>query len=420
MIDIAQATARDIVKAVRKGLHAEDVAEAFRDRIARIEPRVKAFAHLAQPTATTKGPLAGVPFGVKDVFDTFDMPTEYGSRAYAGWRPCRDASAVHLARQAGAAIMGKTVTTEFATAAPGATVNPFDPTRTPGGSSSGSAAALAAGMVLLAYGTQTSGSTIRPASFCGVVGMKPSPGLVDRTGIKPLSATLDVVGLMARCVRDAALLASVAMRQPMEEASTLPSIGLFCPETDGIPSPDSIAVLERVARILGGVSDVTAPRWWDGLAAAQSDVFAWEASAALATDRDRHWNVLADATHAFLHRHDGITHDFWARGILARDTALRDLDRLFGPHDLLLTQAAPGEAPVGLGTTGQAAYNIRWTLLGCPTLSLPAGFGPSGMPIGVQIVARPGADRALLAWSALIEDRLRSADIPARPEMGRK
>lgn len=426
-IDPTTATARDIAGAVRNGdITAEAVAEAYLDRIATVDPDLHAFAWLdpakvrAEAATRRTGLLAGVPIGIKDVLETGDMPTSYGSNAYKGVQPARDAGVVHIVRRAGAVGIGKTVTTEFATAAPGATVNPFDSARTPGGSSSGSAAGLGAALFPLAFGTQTSGSTVRPASFCGVVGYKASRYLIDRTGVKPLSESLDVVGLMARDTRDCALLAAVAMRRedllPTDQAIDLPRIGLFAPDEAEAPSAQSLAVLDQAAGVLGRVVPCTAPTWWKGLATAQADLFAWEGSACLAPERDLHWDVLHPATHAFLLRQDGITHDRWLAGIAARDAAIADLDALFGDCDLLITQAAPGEAPLGLGSTGQATFNICWTLLGTPSLSIPAGLGPNGLPIGLQLVARPDGDAMLLAAAAAIEDKLRSAGVAARPE----
>lgn len=427
MIDPRTITAREIARGVSAGtLDARKVMDAHLEHIASTEPEVRAFAWLDPDSvrrtagADHQGTLAGVPFGIKDVFDTADMPTGHGSAVYRDVRPATEASAVHLARRAGGIAIGKTVTTEFATAAPGATRNPFDAARTPGGSSSGSAAGLAAGFFPLAFGTQTSGSTVRPASYCGVVGYKASPGILDRTGIKPLSGTLDIVGLMARDTRDCALFASAIARRgdlaPLDAPSMPSKIGLFAHDFAKAPSAVSIAVLERAASALGRVETRNAPDWWDSLGQAQADVFAWEASASLARERDCHWALLQPATHAFLERQNGITFERWSAGLASRDAALSDLDRLFGDCDILITQAAPGEAPVGLDATGPAAYNIRWTLLGAPSLSLPAGLGPSGMPVGIQVVARPGQDARLLACATAIEDLLRKTGHIARPE----
>ncbi|WP_342364186.1 amidase [Terrarubrum flagellatum] len=424
---IAGLSARAIARAVVSGtLSAEAVTETWLDRIAAVDPVLRSFIHHSPKQARAlaavapKGPLAGVPFGVKDVIDTGDMPTEYGSAAYPGWRPCRDAPVVHLIRRAGAVLMGKTVSTEFATAAPGPTVNPFDSARTPGGSSSGTAAALGAGLILMGLGTQTSGSTIRPAAYCGVAAMKPSPKLIETFGVKPLSATLDVVGPMARDIRDLALLASVCMRRPElspdrlapDVVLPLAPLGLFLPVHDPIAD---FSPVERAAATLSAVTTRPVPNWWEGLGAAQEDVFAWEASASLAVDRDLHWNALRPETHAFLGRHEGISFARWSAAIAARDRALADLDGLFGEADFLMTPSAPGEAPLGHAKTGPATYNIRWTLLGCPSVTIPAGLGAAGMPVGVQLVARPGEDAALLRQAAAVEDRLRLVGIEARP-----
>ncbi len=427
MIDPTTITAREIARGVSNGtLDPRDVVDAYLNQIASAEHSVQAFAWLEPEVVRNavkseyQGPLAGVPFGIKDVFDTADMPTSYGSAAYRDVRPASEASSVHLARRAGGIALGKTVTTEFATAAPGPTRNPFDRRRTPGGSSSGSAAGLAAGFFPVAFGTQTSGSTIRPASYCGVVGYKASPGILDRTGVKPLSGTLDIVGLMARDVRDCALFASAVARRgdlmPLEDAAFRPKVGLFAHDFADVPSATSMDALERAASALGQVETRTTPDWWEGLGQAQADVFAWETSAALARERDFYWDLLQPATHAFLERQNGITFERWCAGIAARDAALGDLDRLFGDCDILMTQAAPGEAPIGLAATGPAAYNIRWTLLGAPSLSLPAGLGPSGLPVGIQLVARPGEDAKLLPCATAIEDMLRKAGFAARPE----
>lgn len=426
--EITAMTARAIAKAVASGtLSAEAVTEIWLERIASRDPALRSFIHHAPEQArelaavAPKGPLAGVPFGIKDVIETGDMPTEYGSAAYPGWQPCRDAPVVHLVRQAGAVIMGKTVSTEFATAAPGATVNPFDASRTPGGSSSGTAAALGAGLILMGLGTQTSGSTIRPAAYCGVAAMKPSPKLIETFGVKPLSQTLDVVGPMARDIRDLALLVSVLMRRPEltpdvlapEGDLSLSAIGLLLPVHD--PAAD-FAPLERAASVLGSVSSQAVPDWFEAIGPAQDEVFAWEAAASLSTDRDLHWDNLRPETHAFMERQRKGAFALWQAGIAARDEALHNLDALFSANDFLLTPSAPGEAPVGHAKTGPAAYNIRWTLLGCPSVTIPAGFGPAGLPVGVQLVGRPGQDAAVLRQAAAIEDRLRAAGIAARPQ----
>lgn len=429
-IDPRTATARGIAAAVHSGtVSAEAVAEAYLDHIAAVDGTVHAWAALdpartlaearACDAAGAAGPLAGVPLAVKDVIDSADMPTAYGSALYTGHRPAADAACLHLARAAGAVMAGKSVTTEFATMSPGPTANPFDAGRTPGGSSSGSAAALGAAMVPLAFGTQTSGSTIRPAAFCGVVGYKASLGLINRTGIKPLAENLDVPGLMARDLCDVALLAAVVARDPglaVASIGALPSAGVFLPVQGGeAPGADAGLPVERAAKAIGSAAPVNQPAWWDALGSAHEQVFAWEAASALAFERDRHFDGVTEITRGFLARQAGATLEDWRAGLAARDAALADLDALFGGHDVLLTPAAPGEAPRGLGSTGSAAYNMRWTLLGTPSVTLPAGLGAEGMPVGVQIVARPGQDRALLHYAAAVEAALREAGHPARP-----
>ncbi|MNV49996.1 Glutamyl-tRNA(Gln) amidotransferase subunit A [compost metagenome] len=274
----------------------------------------------------------------------------------------------------------------------------------------------------MGLGTQTSGSTIRPAAYCGVAAMKPSPKLIETFGVKPLSQTLDVVGPMARDIRDLALLVSVLMRRPElapdilapEGELPLATTGLLLPVHDPVAD---FAPLERAASILGSVTPQAVPDWFEALGPAQDEVFAWEAAASLSTDRDLHWDRLRPETHLFMERQRKGTFALWQAGMTARDEALRNLDALFGANEFLLTPSAPGEAPLGHAKTGPATYNIRWTLLGCPSVTIPAGFGPAGLPVGVQLVGRPGRDAAVLRQAAAIEDRLRSAGIEARPQI---
>lgn len=428
LADPVTLTARAVAQGVQEGrLSAEALTETFLARAEALEPQLRAFAHLDRLGAldaaavvdkSPKGALAGVPLGIKDVIDTADMPTTHGSAIYAGHRPGRDASVVHLARSAGAVALGKTVTTEFATMSPGPTRNPHDPGHTPGGSSSGSAAALAAGICLLAFGTQTSGSTIRPAAYCGVVGLKVGPGRIDRTGVKTLAESLDIVGLMARDLRDVALLASVAARRPdwARPEPVMPRSALFLPQQSGAAlSASSAARLEDLARLLGAGA-TRQPAWWQGLGEAQDRVFAWEAAASLGWERDCRAAEMTEISRGFTARQAALASaEGHGAGLAARDAALADLEALFGGAEVLLTPAAPGEAPEGLGSTGTADFNIRWTLLGLPALTLPCGAGAAGLPLGVQIVARPGQEAALLGWAAALEDRLKAEGLGPLP-----
>jgi amidase len=359
------------------------------------------------------GPLGGVPIGVKDIVDTHDMPTGYGSALYAGHRPAWDAACVALARAAGAVVLGKTVSTEFAALAPGKTRNPHNPAHTPGGSSSGSAAAVAAGMVPVAIGTQTAGSVIRPAAFCGAVGYKPSYGLIEGAGVKRLAGSLDTVGVFARAVDDAALFVSVLADRPALAEVTAPArlrIGLYRTSDWDSVDPATQAALERAAMRLGqgGATVVELPAIPEhaALLAAQTTIMAWETGQALAFERLNCFDRLAPATQTML-RNGETTPLADYEAARARMPALRAaFDRLFGDRDVLLTPSAPGEAPEGLASTGNALFNRVWTALGTPCVTLPVGRGPRGLPLAVQIVGRHGEDARTLAAAAFVEEAL--------------
>jgi Asp-tRNA(Asn)/Glu-tRNA(Gln) amidotransferase A subunit family amidase len=355
------------------------------------------------------GPLAGVPIGVKDVIDTADMPTAYGSDLYKGAQPAADASCVHLVRTAGAVVIGKTVTTEFATASPGPTTNPFNSAHTPGGSSSGSCAAVGAGVLPLAFGTQTSGSTIRPAAYCGIVGFKPSFGSIDRTGVKPLGESLDVVGLLARDVGDVALLASVVMRRPalagIEADSSLRVGFLRTPDWERVDA-DYQSRLEDCARLLGGVVDIDEDSWWADARWSQDAIFGWEVSAALAFERDCYPDRLTQVTRNFLKGRAGFDHKDYLAANAIRARLLGDLDIVFGECDVLITPAAFGGAPEGLASTGDPSMNTVWSGLGTPALTIPAGLSSKGLPLGLQLVAKPGKDESLIAAALWAECKI--------------
>ena len=355
------------------------------------------------------GPLHGMPVGVKDIFDTADLPTEYGSPIYKGHRPAADAACVAAARAAGAVILGKTVTTEFATMVPAATVHPKNPKHTPGGSSSGSAAAVAAGMVPFAYGTQTVGSIIRPAAYCGVVGYKPSYGMLSRSGMKMGAETLDTAGVIAKSVELAALLAGASAMRPMKiESFGKPKLGVCRTPNWHHLSPEGANAFEIAVKQLAArgarVSEIEMP--FDKLDDAASTILVYEMARGLAYEfanhRARVSPMLLDRVEA------GATMPYskYAEALAYAADCRARLKDSFKDVDAILTPSATGEAPAGLGSTGNTAMNRLWTLLHGPCVTVPAGDGPAGMPVGIQIVGLPGADARTLAAARWVETEI--------------
>ena len=354
-----------------------------------------------------RGPLHGIPVGVKDVFDTADLPTEYGSPIYKGHRPAADAACVAAARAAGAVILGKTVTTEFATMVPAATVHPRDPRRTPGGSSSGSAAAVAAGMVRFAYGTQTVGSIIRPSAYCGVVGYKPSYGMLSRSGMKMGAETLDTAGVIARNVADAALLAAAsAMRTDLMEGSLeKPRLGVCRSpnwhhmSAEGIEAFES--ALERLAAKGARLVEKEMPL--DELDAAAALILVYEMARGLAHEVANHRSSIHPMLLERVDAGAAMPYGQYAKALAYAASCRWRLRDAFVDIDALVTPSATGEAPLGLGSTGNTAMNRLWTLLHGPCVSVPAGEGPAGMPLGVQLVGVPRGDARTLAVARWVE-----------------
>jgi Asp-tRNA(Asn)/Glu-tRNA(Gln) amidotransferase A subunit family amidase len=330
-----------------------------------------------------RGPLHGVPVGVKDVIDTAAMPTAYGSPIYEGQQPARDAACVVWLREQGAIVLGKTVTTEFATYQPPVTRNPHDPERTPGGSSSGSAAAVAAGMAPVAYGTQTAGSVIRPASFCGVVGFKPRHGWASMDGVKRLSERLDTLGTFGRTVADAARLAGFEVPEG--------DVRLAWCRTPWGEDPPQVA--EAAAHV--GAEELELPAEFAGLVAAQEALMAHDVARNLAPEYDEHRNLLSDVLREYIEGGQQVGDDRAEEAV-----ALAAAARAAWPAgaDALLVPAAPGEAPLrSEGSTGDPVYCRAWTLLGVPAISVPGLTGPNGLPVGVQVV---GLDEAAVLGAA--------------------
>jgi Asp-tRNA(Asn)/Glu-tRNA(Gln) amidotransferase A subunit family amidase len=375
------------------------------------------------------GPLHGIPVGIKDIIDTCDMPTEDGTVLHAGRTPARDAAVVAMLRAAGAVIMGKTVTTECATYTPGKTRNPHNPEHTPGGSSSGSAAAVAAGMVPLALGSQTNGSVIRPASFCGVYAFKPTHGLIPRHGILKLSRTLDHVGMFARTIDDLALVGETLVGWDIDDPDTRPRAT--------IPFREIAAQAPPLDPLLGFVK----PPVWDRVEADTKEAFA-ELTEQLAdrvvqielppsTAEALEWHrtimeaeMAANLDREFEQGRDRLSEAL--RGQLARGRELRALDyqralaripllnagfeEMFERCDAFITPAAAGTAPKGLGSTGDPAFCTLWTLCGMPALNLPLMQGANGLPLGVQLVGPRSGDARLLRTAKWLAGRLQTQE----------
>lgn len=414
-MELADRTAGWVLAETEAGrLKRGDYLEACLDRIAAREAEVKAWVCLDAEAArrganASVGILAGLPLGVKDVFDTVDWPTGYGSPLYAGHRPGQDAAAVALARAAGCVLPGKTVTTEFAYFHPGPTANPHSPDHTPGGSSSGSAAAVGAGMVPFALGTQTAGSVIRPAAFCGVVGYKPSFGTIATFGVKQFAWSLDTVGVFARDLADAALLAQVLSGLPLRPAGETgrPRIGLFKAAQWSSASESMMATLEAAAaaaRAAGAqVTEVLLPEDCAALFEDQKLVMAYEGARSLAHERRGSREALSAPLLELTDAGARCDPDDYLRARARTRRGRAALAALFQEVDVLLTPPAPGAAPRGLKATGDPAFNRAWTLLGQPCVTLPAGRDASGLPLGVQLVGGFDNDARLLAAAAWLE-----------------
>lgn len=392
---------------------------AFDVYAAQIDAResvIKAFACLdvaaarAGVGAAAALPLRGLPVGIKDVFDTADMPTSFGSDIYAGHQPAADAAIVMMARQAGGTIIGKTTTTAFAHLDPTMTENPAAPGHTPGGSSAGSAAAVAGGLVPFAVGTQTGGSVVRPASYCGIAGFKPSYRLLPAVGLKHFSWFLDTVGLFAPRVADVAFFAGALTGRPLrvDGVKTLPpSLGMIdVPDWEMAEKGmrEAVRTVVKAAEAAGSkiieVRDVAIlDEAWDAHGAIQK----FEAAIALAFEYERHRPRLAPMVGAELDaaQEVGFAEYDEARAIASR--ARREMKRIFSTVDLLIQPAAPGPPPPTLASTGRAIFNRLWTMTGDPAIAVPGMRDDAGLPLGVQVIGPFGQDHKALAGAHFIE-----------------
>ncbi|MGE5523622.1 MAG: amidase [Rhodospirillaceae bacterium] len=417
-------TAAEIVRAIQsRQVTCEAVTRACLEHIAAREPDVQAWHYLDPDLALRRarsldksgasGPLVGVPVGMKDIIDTADMPTEYGTPIHKGRRPMLDAACVALTRRAGGVIMGKTVTTEFANFFPGKTRHPMDATRTPGGSSSGSAAAVGDFMVPLALGTQTTASTIRPASFCGCVGYRPTWGDIRCSGVMEAAGSVDTLGIIARSIEDVALYRDVLLgvaHAPLEPwGGAAPRVGFCRTQFWTQCEPHTQAALEECARVLARagalVQDVSLPAAFERMQDAHRWITSFEFVRNRAWEIDHHWNEISEKLRDGRIR-DGQSCSFerYTEARAYAEECRHAMDDLMSDYDVLLTPAAAGEAPVGLQSTGNASFCILWTTLHVPAVTLPLFTGPRGLPVGAQLIARRDRDRALLGAAQWICD----------------
>jgi Asp-tRNA(Asn)/Glu-tRNA(Gln) amidotransferase A subunit family amidase len=405
------------------GFTAEAVVRACLDRIDERDPLIRAWIALdaeqslqaarALDRGASRGPLHGVPFGVKDVIDTAEFPTQMGSPLYLGHRPRFDAACVALARNAGAIVLGKTATAEFAGTAPPATRNPHNLEHTPGGSSSGSGAAVADYMVPVAYGTQTGGSTLRPAAFCGVIGFKPTFGSYNPVGVKPAAVSFDTLGLIARTLDDIELFHAVlvgATPRPTPMAGTAPRIGICRTHLWETAQPETVfAVEDAIGRLQAAgatIRERALPAGFEHLTAQRAVINAYERVNGLAAE----WCERRDGLSAQMVRTCAagmaVSRADYVQALAHVERARIEVDASFADVDVLLTPTTPGEAPAGLAYAGDPRFQELWTLLHVPTMTLPTQRGPHGLPVGIQLVARRYQEPQLFAAARWIEDRL--------------
>ncbi|MFB9265696.1 amidase [Bradyrhizobium erythrophlei] len=385
--------------------------EAIRAR----ETSIGAFVcHDDNARAQRAGPLRGIAVGIKDIIDTADFPTEMGSQIYRGHRPRADAPVVMALKQAGATIIGKTTTTAFAANDPTPTVNPHNGAHTPGGSSSGSAAAVAAGMIPLALGTQTGGSVIRPASFCGVAAIKPSYRLLPTVGVKCFSWTLDTVGLFGAGVRGIARgLSAMTNRGELvvPASATAPRIGVVTQAFAGAPEAVGAQALQKAARAAeqagAAVRELAMPEIVAEAWRIHPVVQEFEAHQSLAWEYRENYDAMPPLLRGRLDESKGGTPAEYDAAMDIAGRARQALATIFDEVDVLLTLSAPGAAPKGLSSTGDPRYNRLWTLMGVPCVNVPALVAEGGLPVGVTVIARYGADAQALAAASFVEDALK-------------
>jgi Asp-tRNA(Asn)/Glu-tRNA(Gln) amidotransferase A subunit family amidase len=379
------------------------------------EKTIGAFAHRAAgPRAQTEGPLRGIAVGIKDIIDTSDMPTQMGAEIYKGHRPRADAAVVMLLKQAGATIAGKTTTTAFAANDPTATLNPHNHAHTPGGSSSGSAAAVAAGMLPLALGTQTGGSVIRPASFCGVAAIKPSYRLLPTVGVKCFSWSLDTVGVFAAGVEDVAVALSAMTSRPelLTPAAKAPKIGVVTQDFAGPADKegnDALRIAASAAEKAGAsVRELKLPALLADAWRIHTIVQQYEAHQAFAWEYRENYDIMPPLLRKRLDESKDIRPADYDEACSVAEKARVVLCDIFGDVDVILALSAPGAAPKGLDWTGDPRFNRLWTLMGTPCVNVPAHIAEGNLPIGVQVIADYGDDAKALAAARFLEAALKA------------
>lgn len=430
-VPLHQLSLADAAQGIARGAWTSvELVSACLARIQAREERVQAWAFLdpeqalaqaracdALPAAASM-PLRGAPVGVKDIIDTADMPTRCGAAVYENRRPAQDAECVRLLRRSGAVLMGKTVTTEFAFYAPGKTANPHNLRHTPGGSSSGSAAAVADCHVPAALGTQTSGSIIRPASFNGVIGYKPTYAAWPLAGVHPLAPQLDTLGAFSRSLADLRLLhAALGGREAPSEAGPPPrrpaAVALSrTPAWEQAQASTRQAASQLVAAVAAQGVAIVEPdeTLLQGLRETHYDQLAWGAAESLGPLVDAHPRQLRSQTRQLVEAGRALERSFPERLRAAQAAGRRFLAQVFDQADFILTPSAPGEAPLGLASTGDPVFNGIWTFLQTPCLNLPLTTGPGGLPIGVQLVCAPGRDVELFAYGTWLQNLIARGD----------
>jgi amidase len=416
MEELFQLSASEAAARIREGkLTSEALVRSCLERIDSREAQVKAWVHLDRDFALkqarecdrseNRGPIHGVPFAAKDIMDTADLPTEYGSPIYKGNRPAADAACVALSRAAGGVLLGKTVTTEFASRFPwGKTTNPYNHGHTPGGSSSGSAAAVGDAMVPLAFGTQTVGSVIRPAAFCGCVGYKPSYGEISTQGVKQNTASFDTVGLFTRSVDDLALFrAALTGFAPKPLAPVRVNelrIGfcrtMFWDRAESYTKTLLEDAAKKLATSGAKISDFDLGAPFKDFEAMGRRINDFEFARALTWERTYHPELLSDFQRGKLAGWLNVSYEEYREAEAALEKCRRHLADAMSDLDLLLTPSALGEAPAGLTSTGDTSFNILSTWTYTPCVTLPVFTGPTGLPVGIQLIGHRNQDHWLL------------------------